>query len=435
MCRRAANLFRPRALHEAPMADSSKDDKTEQPTGKRLGDAREKGNVPRSRDLGHVMMLGSAGVALLVLSGPMTDASVRLVRAGLHFDAQMLDDPARMVERMSSLVGDAALAFAPLLAVFVVACMVSPIALGGLMFSTQLLEPNFSKLNPLPGFAKFFSLSSLIEVGKSILICTILGAVGWSYMRSHVEDFAQLASMGLEEGLPQMGHLVLTALLMMVSGVAATAAIDVPWQIYRHRRDLMMTPEEVKREGRDADGDPAIKQRIKQRGRELARKRMMAAVPKADVVVTNPTHFAVALKYLEGKRRAPVVVAKGMGEVAARIREVARANGVAELSAPPLARALHQHVEIGDEIPAALYTAVAQVLAYVFQLQRHAAAGGVWPQAPADIEVPDGMDPYAPGAGAGATAGAAGGAGPGTANGTSTGTGAAPATDNIRTAA
>jgi flagellar biosynthetic protein FlhB len=260
-------------------------------------------------------------------------------------------------------------------------------------------------------------LGPVIELGKSILICTILGAIGWTYMRNHVEDFAQLASMGLEEALPKLGDLVLTALMMMVSGVVATAAIDVPWQIYRHRRDLMMTPEEVKREGRDSEGNPEVKQKIKQRAREMARKRMMAAVPKADVVVTNPTHFAVALKYLEGRRRAPVVVAKGMGDVAARIRELARANGVAELSAPPLARALHQHVEIGDEIPAALYTAVAQVLAYVFQLQRHAKAGGAWPTPPADIEVPDGMDPYAPGAGTGASAGAG------------------TATDNLRTAA
>jgi flagellar biosynthetic protein FlhB len=170
----------------------------------------------------------------------------------------------------------------------------------------------------------------------------------------------------------------------------------VPFQLFHFRSKLKMTLEEVKKEQKETEGDPYIKGRIRQQQREMARRRMMAAVPKADVVVTNPTHFAVALKYLEGRHRAPVVVAKGVDEVAERIKALAAEHGVPRLEAPPLARALYRHVELGAEIPAALYTAVAQVLAYVFQLRRHQQGQAPRPRTPDDIEVPEGMDPMAP---------------------------------------
>jgi flagellar biosynthetic protein FlhB len=216
------------------------------------------------------------------------------------------------------------------------------------------------------------------------------------YLVANVQTFAGLAGQNLGSALGHFGLLAGLAFGLLVAALAATAAIDVPFQLFHHKRQLRMTLEEARREQKEAEGDPQIKARIRSVQREMARKRMMAAVPKADVVVTNPTHFAVALKYLEGRHRAPVVVAKGADAVAERIRELAREHGVPQLEAPPLARALHKHVEIGAEIPAALYTAVALVLAYVFQLKRYAEGRAPRPVMPQDIEIPEGLDPLAP---------------------------------------
>jgi flagellar biosynthetic protein FlhB len=211
-----------------------------------------------------------------------------------------------------------------------------------------------------------------------------------------MDQFANLASDALPEALSQLFGLVLTAFALLTVTLAAMAAIDVPYQIISFRNRLKMTVQEVRQEDKELQGDPRLKAQVRKVQREMARRRMMAAVPKADVIVTNPSHFAVALKYMEDRHRAPVVVAKGMDAVAARIRELGREAGVPQLEAPPLARALYQHVELGSEIPAALYTAVAQVLAYVFQLRRHAQGQGPRPVEPGDIEVPEGMDPLAP---------------------------------------
>jgi flagellar biosynthetic protein FlhB len=217
-----------------------------------------------------------------------------------------------------------------------------------------------------------------------------------TYILGHMEHFSALASYALPTAVSQLSTLVLSAFALMTITLAAIAAIDVPYQVISFRNRLKMTVQEVKEEEREAQGDPRLKARVRKAQREMARRRMMAAVPKADVVVTNPTHFAIAIKYLEDRHRAPVVVAKGMDAVATRIREIAREAGVPQLEAPPLARALYEHVEIGAEIPAALYTAVAQVLAYIFQLKRHAQGQAPRPVEPTDIEVPEGMDPLAP---------------------------------------
>jgi flagellar biosynthetic protein FlhB len=241
-----------------------------------------------------------------------------------------------------------------------------------------------------------FSLPALMELVKVLLVTALLAAVGGWYVVSHLDSFATLAHESLHLGLAHFGWLLAVAFALLVATLALTSAIDVPFQLFHFRSKLKMTLEEVKKEQKETEGDPYIKGRIRQQQREMARRRMMAAVPKADVVVTNPTHFAVALKYLEGRHRAPVVVAKGVDEVAERIKALAAEHGVPRLEAPPLARALYRHVELGAEIPAALYTAVAQVLAYVFQLRRHQQGQAPRPRTPDDIEVPEGMDPMAP---------------------------------------
>jgi flagellar biosynthetic protein FlhB len=222
--------------------------------------------------------------------------------------------------------------------------------------------------------------------------------VGFAYIAHQVDALAGLAHESLPVSLSHFGMLLAVALGLLVAVLAISALIDVPFQLYEHHKNLKMTLEEVKRELKETEGDPHLKARIRRMQMEVARKRMMAAVPTADVVVTNPTHYAVALKYGDARGGAPVVVAKGTDEVAERIRDIARSHGVPRLEAPPLARALHRHVEIGDEIPAALYTAVAQVLAYVYQLKAFAAGRAPRPSEPTGIDVPQGMDPGAAGA-------------------------------------
>lgn len=373
------------------MAEDTGQERTLPPTPKRLADARREGQVPRSRDLSHLLLLGGAAAGMVLLAAPLGTSTLALVATGLTFDAASLADPARMGARAADLTLTAVLRFAPLLAVLLIAAVAAPLALGGWTFVPSVVAVKPERLNPANGLKRMFSVAALVEVAKVMLIALLLAAVGGFYVHSNLAEFAQLAHENLPAAMSHFGLLLAFGFALLVATLAATAAIDVPFQIYRHRSRLKMTPEEVRRENKESEGDPHLKARIRSVQREMARKRMMAAVPKADVVVTNPTHYAVAIKYLEGRHAAPVVVAKGADAVAERIKELARAHGVPQLEAPPLARALFRHVELGDEIPAALYTAVAQVLAYVFGLKR-----GLRAKPPADIEVPEGMDPLAP---------------------------------------
>jgi flagellar biosynthesis protein FlhB len=371
-------------------------ERTLEPSAKRLEDARREGQVPRSRYLAHLLVLGSGAGLLFAMSGPLIDAGKRVMAGGLRFDAATLADPARMTARLGELFATGFLAAAPVMAVLAVAAVAAPLSLGGFVYSPQLAAPKLERIDPLKGFGRLFSVPALMELVKVILAALLLGAVGGGYVYAHLEEFAGLAHEALPSGLAHFGLLLAAAIALLVGTLALTSAIDVPFQIFHHRSQLKMTLQEVKQEAKETEGDPQIKGRIRQQQREMARRRMMAAVPKADVVVTNPTHFAVALKYMEGRQRAPVVVAKGADGVAEKIKELAREAGVPQLEAPPLARALYKHVELGDEIPAALYTAVAQVLAYVFQLKNFAAGRAAYPKEPRDIEVPEGMDPLAP---------------------------------------
>ncbi|MFN9805246.1 MAG: flagellar biosynthesis protein FlhB [Betaproteobacteria bacterium] len=379
------------------MADSdSAQERTLEPTAKRLEDARREGQVPRSRDLAHLILLGASAGLLVALSGPLMSACQRVLTRGLSFDANVLADPAQMTVRLGELSIAALLAVAPMLLVMLLAAIAGPLVIGGFIFSGSLVAPKFSRIDPLQGFKRLLSATALVELAKVLIVSVLLAVVGGWYVHSHLDEFASLALEALPAGLSHLGWMAATAFALLVATLAFTSAIDVPYQIFQHRSKLKMSLQEVKQEAKESEGDPHVKGRIRQQQREMARKRMMAAVPKADVVVTNPTHFAVALKYLEGRHRAPVVVAKGADEVAARIRELAREANVPQLEAPPLARALYKHAELGEEIPAALYGAVAQVLAWVFQLRAFTPGRSAWPSAPQNIDVPEGMDPLAP---------------------------------------
>jgi flagellar biosynthetic protein FlhB len=377
-------------------AEQSGQERTLDPSAKRLEDARREGQVPRSRDLAHLIVLGGGAGALLLLAEPLARTGLAMMAEGLSFDARAVGDPAAMAARLGELALQALLAVAPILCVLLIAAVAAPLAIGGWIFAPQTAVPKLERIDPLKGFGRMLSAPALVELGKVMLVALLLGAVGGGYVASRFDQFAALANESLPLALSHFGTLVGTSLLMMVATLAVTSSIDVPFQILHHRTKLKMTLEEARREQKETDGDPHIKGRIRQQQREMARRRMMAAVPKADVVVTNPTHVAVALKYIEGRHRAPVVVAKGADAIAEKIKELAREHGVPRLEAPPLARALYRHVELGAEIPAALYTAVAQVLAYVFQLKAFASGRAPRPAEPADIDVPADLDPAAP---------------------------------------
>jgi flagellar biosynthetic protein FlhB len=376
--------------------DHSSQDRTLDPSAKRLEDARREGQVPRSRYLSHLLVLGTAVLGLSVAGTQLAQACRGVLVRGLSFDAAAVSDPARMGARLTELAGEAVWATAPLLGALLVASLAAPLLIGGWNFSPGTVAPRFERLDPTNGLQRFFSLSALMDLGKVALIAILLSIVGAHYIASHLSEFAALSLQSLPSAASQLSSILLAAFMLLAGTLAVSAAIDVPYQINRYRSQLRMTVDEMRQELKETQGDPQIKMRVRRLQREMARKRMMAAVPKADVVVTNPTHFAVALKYLQERHRAPVVVAKGMGAVADRIRELAADNGVPQLEAPPLARALYRHVEIGAEIPAVLYTAVAQVLAYVFQLRRYRDGRGQRPDAPADIPVPPGLDPFEP---------------------------------------
>ncbi len=389
--------MRPRE-HSALMADSdqSAQDRTLDPSAKRLDDARREGQVPRSRYLSHLLILGTAVLGFTLVGSRLSDACRHILVSGLSFDRAAVTEPGIMGARLSSMAVDATWAALPLLAALMVASLAAPLLIGGWNFAIGAIAPRFDRLDPLQGFQRFLSLGAMLDLGKVMLLAILLSIVGAYYILGHVEQLSALALQNLPSAASQLTSILLSAFTVLVATLAVSAAIDVPYQITHYRNRLRMTVEEARQEEKESQGDPRVKQRVRSAARELARKRMMAAVPKADVVVTNPTHFAVALKYMESRHRAPMVVAKGMDAVADRIRELARESGVPLLEAPPLARALYRHVEIGAEIPAALYTAVAQVLAYVYQLRRYQSGQAKRPTEPSDIEVPDGFDPLAP---------------------------------------
>ncbi|WP_034293358.1 flagellar biosynthesis protein FlhB [Herbaspirillum sp. RV1423] len=374
------------------MAEDSDQERTEQPTGKRIEKAREQGDVPRSREMATCVMLLIGGSTLWMFTGPLVTSLNRLMVSTMTFEREMAFDPALLFDRLSGHFMEVAVACIPIAFMMTLAAVASPLILGGWLFNGSSLEPKFERLNPIKGVMNLFSLNSLVELVKGILKTVLVGAVAWFAMSSHIDAVLNLSVEPLRTSSSHMPTLLWTSFIMMVCALIVIAAIDVPYQLWNYSRKLKMTRQEVKQEHKESDGDPLIKGKIRALQRAAARRRMMSAVPTADVVVTNPTHFAVALKYSEKGMSAPQVVAKGTEAVAAKIREIARENNVPILEAPPLARALHYHTEIGDEIPEQLYTAVAEVLAYIFQLRTYNAGGGARPDEPSDLDVPKELD-------------------------------------------
>ncbi|OED13200.1 flagellar biosynthesis protein FlhB [Burkholderia sp. A2] len=374
------------------MADESDLDKTEAATPRRREKAREEGQVARSRELASFALLAAGFYGAWLLAGPSGGHLQAMLRGAFTFDRATAFDTHRMLSAAGSASLEGFAALLPLLALTGVAALLAPMALGGWLISQKTFELKFDRLNPISGLGRIFSIQGPIQLGMSIAKTLVVGGIGGIAIWRSKDELLGLATQPLGAALPDALHLVAVCCGTTVAGMLVVAGLDVPYQLWQYNKKLRMTKEEVKREHRENEGDPHVKGRIRQQQRAIARRRMMAAVPKADVVVTNPTHFAVALQYTDGEMRAPKVVAKGVNLVAARIRELAAEHNVPLLEAPPLARALYHNVELEREIPGSLYSAVAEVLAWVYQFKRFRSEGGAFPAMPVDLDVPAELD-------------------------------------------
>ncbi|MFL9992979.1 flagellar biosynthetic protein FlhB [Burkholderia sp. GAS332] len=374
------------------MAEDSDLEKTESATPRRLQKAREEGQIVRSRELSTFALLAAGFFGVWGMSGSIGEHLQGMLRAAFTFDHASVFETRRMMIGAGAASLEGLYALLPVLAFTGAAALLAPMALGGWQLSSKGLEPKFNRLNPIEGLGKIFSINGPVQLGLSLAKTLVVGCIGGSALWNRREEILALATQPLQLALANTAHLIAVCCGMTVAGMFVVAALDVPYQLWQFHKKLRMTKEEVKREHRESEGDPHVKGRIRQQQRAIARRRMMTEVPKADVVVTNPTHFAVALQYADGEMRAPKVVAKGVNLVAARIREIAAENNVPLLEAPPLARALYHNVELNREIPGPLYGAVAEVLAWVYQLRRFNTEGGVAPVAPTDFDVPAELD-------------------------------------------
>ena len=374
------------------MAGDSDLEKTESATPRRREKALEEGQIVRSRELTTFALLSAGFYGVWAMSGSIGDHLGSMLRGALMFNHASVFETRRMLIGAGTAGREGFYALIPILAMTGLAALLSPLALGGWHVSAKSLEPNFSRLDPIAGLGKMFSINGPIQLGMSLAKTLVVGAIGGVSIWNRHDEILALATQPLTVALANAAHLIAVCCGITVAGMFVIAALDVPYQIWNYNKKLRMTKEEVKQEHKESEGDPKLKARIRAQQRAVARRRMMVNVPKADVVVTNPTHFAVALRYSDGEMRAPKVVAKGMNLVAARIREIAVENNVPLLEAPPLARALYHNVELDREIPGQLYGAVAEVLAWVYQLRRFKTEGGTAPVAPTEFDVPAELD-------------------------------------------
>lgn len=375
--------------------DSQESNRTLPATPRKIERARTEGQVARSRDLGHFLVLGAGVVMLAAFAPELTRWLTQALGEALRFDLDQVASPQAMAERLVALTGTMLWVVLPLGGVAIALALVAGLVSGGWNFTLKPLAPKLDKLDPLSGFARLFSAAHLGEAAKACLLALLLVLAGAAMLNALWPDAAALLAMPLPQALVSAGGLLQRGLVVIGLVLAVFAVVDVPLQRQLLARRLRMSVEELKREMRESEGNTEVKGKMRARMREIVNRRMLAAVPRADLVVMNPTHYAVALKYDEAKMGAPRVVAKGADLLALRIRDIARDARVPVLQAPPLARALYAHAEVDQEIPARLFGAVAQVLAWVYQLRDAVAAGRPF-VAPAPVpEVPGDMDPLA----------------------------------------
>ncbi len=351
------------------MAEDTGQERTEQPTPRRIQQAREKGQVPTSRELNTMLMMLIAGATIMLIGPGIVDDFLDMFRRFLNISRENIFDPTSMPVLLEGAIIDALLTLSPFFALMILASVAGPLMMGGVTFSTQALSFKWDKLNPVTGMGRVFSKKGLVELVKALVKFLIIGTTAILFLYTKMDVYLGLGSEPLVQALPHMAKLLTWSFLAIASVLVFIALVDVPFQIYDYTQQLKMTFQEIRDENKDTEGNPEVRGRAKQVQREMAQRRMMAEVPEADVIITNPEHYSVAIKYDQSNMAAPLVVAKGADIIAMQIRMIAREHEVPILQAPPLARSLYHTTEINEEIPAALYLAVAQVLAYIFKLR------------------------------------------------------------------
>ncbi len=372
--------------------DSSQE-KTEEPTARRLEQAREKGQVARSRELATMLLVFGGTLMMMALASPLADRLMAILVFNFTLDRAAIFDPAQMLIHLGASLRDVGLVLVLFLGGLMLIGIIAYIAVGGWLMAGEALQPKFSRMNPLSGLKRMFSVKSLIELVKAVAKIVLVGGFAYLMLSLFMQPILNLAREPVEAAIGGALWILSLCVLGIAFALVVIAAIDVPFQIWDHTRQLKMTFQEIKDEMKDTEGRPEVKGRIRQLQREMAQRRMLDEVPNADVVITNPTHYAVALKYEPEKSDAPYLVAKGVDHMAALIREKARISEVVIVEAPALARAVYANTRINQAIPQGLFLAVAQVLAYVYQLKRYRPGQGSRPQPPSHLDVPDELDP------------------------------------------
>lgn len=364
-------------------------ERSEDASQKRLDEARDKGQIPRSKEFNTMVMMVAGSLSLYLMGDDLMRDFSNMLRDGLTLDRKMIFDRFGIIDGLAHMSKEAASMLAPFMLVSVVAAIVSSVVIGGWSFSPKAMAFKPEKLNPISGLKRIFALRGLVELLKALAKFLLVGGVAVLLMQSLRDDIMRLGYQEMGAALGHSGEILVFSFLILSLVLILIAAVDIPFQLWDHAQNMKMTKQEVRDEYKDTEGKPEVKSRVRQMQREIAQRRMMEAVPDADVIITNPTHFAVALKYDGVNMRAPRVVAKGKNLIAAQIRNRAEEHNVPIFTAPPLARAIFFSTELEQEIPAGLYFAVAQVLAYIYQLKTAHSGAGYAPEVPSELTVPD----------------------------------------------
>ena len=368
--------------------DSSQE-KTEEATPKRQEKAREEGQVARSKELSAAAILIVGALCLMFFAEQLSVTMYSIFVMNFQLDRMDVFQTAAMANYLADSIKIIGKALIPMFALLFIASFAAPIAMGSWNFSIKALQPKFSRMDPIKGVKKIFSVSGLMELVKSLAKFIVIAAMGILAVFFQVDAILSLGAQPIQEAIANAAEIIAQTSFIIALSVLVIAAIDVPFQVWNHAKQLKMTKQEVKDEMKDTEGKPEVKGRIRQLQRQMAQQRMMSNVPEADVVITNPTHFSVALRYKPGQDRAPILIAKGVDFVALKIREIANHHEITIMEAPPLARAIYHNTKLDEEIPDGLYLAVAQVLAYVFQLNEYKKGRGERPGPQPDFPVPE----------------------------------------------
>ena len=363
-------------------------------SARKLQKARDDGQVARSRDLTHLAVLGAGSLSLLTLAPHMFDLLKTHLSQQLKFDASSIAHPESMLVRLQDMVSIGLLGSVVFSTIVTAVVLVSSIAVGGWVSSLKPVMPDFSRLNPISGLGRMFTKDKLTEVIKMTAITSVLIALAATYLSSSIHTIATLVLQPSSAAIRHLTEWLTSGLSLLLVVILLLAMVDVPLQSFLHKSKMKMSQEEVKQEHKESDGNPQMKGKMRQRQREISQGNSIAAVPKADFILMNPTHFAVAIRYDDKTMRAPQVVSKGADLLAMKIRDIAKQHAIPVLQSPMLARALYANAELDQDIPASLYTAVAQVLAYIYRLKAAMHGNGPMPGEPPQPFVPPELDPF-----------------------------------------